>query len=171
MKLLLSALSDSYGLRIRSGGPSCRLRQPGAIPPCLPGAATLLSHSPLNFPTLHIDLSRSMVTLSPHGVNFGFLKMLPQFGRAVQRNLSPRCRNTASKRQAAAEALQNVCALRSGARDLLSVGVPSALRFSPCKLLCSCALIFTIDNKMPVLVSTFRVEHVPTATRVEPIPM
>lgn len=57
--------------------------------------------------------------------------MLPKLGRAAHRSLSPRCRNIAAKRQVAAEALQNVCALRSGARHLLAVGVTSA-RF-PCR--------------------------------------
>ena len=117
-------LSDSFGLRIRSGSPGCRLRQPGATPPGLPSASRLLACSPINMPTMHVDLKRRILTFSPHGMNYGFLRMLPQFGRAVQRNLSPRCRCTASKRQAAAEALQNVCSLRSGARELLSLGVP-----------------------------------------------
>jgi hypothetical protein len=153
VKILLSALSDSYGLRVRSGAPPCRLRQPGRIPPSLSGAATILACSPIHIPPLHMDAKQRTLTLSP-GVSKGFLPALAKLGRGVQRNLSPQCRSTAEKRQAAAEALQNVCAMRSGARSLLSVGVSLVMNHSGhLSVLCCTSLARTAKSAKKVAAS------------------
>jgi hypothetical protein len=120
--LLLAAMADSYGVRLRPGG--ARLRQPGYAPLSLSATAALLSLSPLQLPSLHLDMRRRVLSFNPRGVNWGFLNFLPHVGGALHRRLSPRCRATAGKRQAAAEALQNVVALRAGARALLQHGAP-----------------------------------------------
>jgi len=91
----------------------------------LPDPNSLLAISPIYLPSVHMDIKHRSVTLTPRGVNYAFLSMIPALGRRLQRQLLPRCRATAAKRSAALEALQNVAALRTGAKALLAIGAPS----------------------------------------------
>lgn len=122
--MLVACVPTAFGSRIRKGG--ARLRQPGTPQTrALPNPNSLLAISPLYLPSVHMDIKHRAVTLTPRGVNYAFLSMLPALGRRLQRQLVPRCRATAAKCCVALEALQNVAALRTGAKALLAVGAPS----------------------------------------------
>eukprot|EP00892_Ulva_mutabilis_P009736 jgi/Ulvmu1/7134/UM034_0040.1 len=120
VKQLLACVPDVFGSRVRVGG--ARLRQPGTrMTRTLPDPNSLLAISPIHMPSVHMDIKHRSVTLTPRGINYAFLSMVPSLGRRLQRQLLPRCRATAAKRAVALEALQNVTALRTGAKALLAV--------------------------------------------------
>lgn len=138
--MLVACVPSGFGSRVRAGG--ARLRQPGTPQTRgLPSANSLLAISPIYLPSVHMDIKHRAVTLTPRGVNYAFLGMLPVLGRRLQRQLVPRCRALAAKCSVALEALQNIAALRTGARALLDIGVlpkqPSVIRCWCASLVCA----------------------------------
>ena len=111
-------MRDRNGTRTRAiPGGSATLRQNEHIQLGMISPLHLLRHSPMYLPQVNYNAKAKLFSFTPRGFNWYILPSMLQPQRLQQRNRQKR-----RVRQLAAEALQNVCAIRSGAKEVLACG-------------------------------------------------